>query len=85
MALQMTTLKHASNGDWIARKGIPADVRKAYSAAFHVAHEERFRRPRSLHPSRVKAEFAEWLAEVEGRIARIRETWLRRGVASINA
>jgi hypothetical protein len=42
MAIPMTTLKRAPNGDWFARKGIPKDIRDSYKAAFGVSQEERF-------------------------------------------
>lgn len=32
MAVPMTSLSRAPNGDWFARKGIPKDVREAYGA-----------------------------------------------------
>jgi hypothetical protein len=41
----MTSLRRAKNGDWYSRKGIPADVRDAYKAAYGRSHEEIFRQP----------------------------------------
>ena len=32
MAVRMVALVRFKNGEWVARKGIPADVRKAYAA-----------------------------------------------------
>ncbi|WP_210168270.1 hypothetical protein, partial [Aureimonas sp. Leaf454] len=71
MHVIMTSLRRAKNNDWFARKGIPADLRDSYAATFGVRQEERFRRPAALSPAQAKAAFADWLAEVEGRIARL--------------
>jgi hypothetical protein len=72
MTLRMTTLRRASNGDWLTRKAIPADVREAYRAAHGVSREERFRRDASMAPERVKQELREWDAIISGRINSIR-------------
>lgn len=72
MTVLMPSLARARNGDWFARKVIPADVRDAYQRAYGVRQEERFRRPSTLTANQAKAEFAEWVAEVEGRIASLR-------------
>jgi len=72
MTVLMPSLSRAKNGDWFARKVIPADVRDGYQRAFGVRQEERFRRPSTLTANQAKAEFAEWVAEVERRIASLR-------------
>ena len=72
MAIRMTSLRQKKTGGWFARKGIPADVREAYRAAYGKSHEEWFQRDRGLSPNRVKIEFADWLAEIEERIERLR-------------
>jgi integrase len=72
MAIKMTSLKRLKNGDWFARKGIPAGVRDAYRAAFGKSQEERFRRDAGLSAGRAKVEFTDWLAEIEERIERLR-------------
>lgn len=72
MPIAMVTLSHARNGDWFARKGIPADVRPAYKAAFGVSQEERFRRPGSMSANRAKQELREWDATVSSRIEALR-------------
>ncbi|MGV8856557.1 MAG: hypothetical protein ACOH2L_18185, partial [Devosia sp.] len=71
MAILMPTLTHAKNGDWFSRKVIPLDVRDAYQRAYGVRQEERFRRS-DLSPGNAKAEFGQWLADVERRIASLR-------------
>jgi integrase len=68
----MPTLTRAPNGDHFARKGIPADIREAYAAAYGVRREALFRQPAGTPDPQVKKAFAEWLAEVEGRIAALR-------------
>lgn len=72
MAIPMTTLKRAPNGDWFARKGIPKDVRAAYKAAFGVSQEERFRRPGSMSMGRAKQELRDWDATITSRIESLR-------------
>lgn len=74
MNLLMPKLTTAANGDSLARKVIPADVRDAYQLAYGVRQEERFRCPAGTSQSRAKIAFAEWLAEIEGRISRLRAT-----------
>jgi integrase len=70
--VQMTTLSKATNGDWFARKAIPADVREAYQAAYKVRREERFRRSSSLPQGHAKADFRDWDAEITSRIEALR-------------
>ena len=72
MAVPMTSLSRAPNGDWFARKGIPKDVREAYKRAFGVSQEERFRRPGSLSTGSAKAELRDWDAAITGRIEALR-------------
>jgi hypothetical protein len=68
MAIPMTTLRRAPNGDWFARKGIPKDIREPYKAAFGVSLEERFRRPASMPLGRAKQELRDWDATITSRI-----------------
>jgi len=72
MAIPMTTLRRAPNGDWFARKGIPKDVRESYKAAYGVSQEERFRRPASMPLGRAKQELRDWDASVTARIEALR-------------
>ncbi|WP_338610455.1 tyrosine-type recombinase/integrase [Pelagibacterium nitratireducens] len=72
MIIPMTSLTRAKNGDWFARKGIPADIRDAYQRAYGVRQEERFRRPAATPAGEAKMAFADWVAELEGRIAALR-------------
>ncbi|THV25076.1 tyrosine-type recombinase/integrase [Peteryoungia ipomoeae] len=72
MTVLMPSLSRAKNGDWFARKVIPSDVRDDYQSAFGVRQEERFRKTSLLTATQAKAEFAGWVADVEGRIATLR-------------
>ncbi|HWU65162.1 MAG TPA: hypothetical protein VN112_24335 [Ensifer sp.] len=72
MKILMPALKRATNGDWFARKVIPQDVRDEYQRAHGVRQEERFRHPSSMPAGQAKAEFAEWVSEVERRITALR-------------
>jgi hypothetical protein len=68
----MTSRTRAKNGDWFARKGIPADIRQAYKLAHGVSREERFRRPSSLSQNAAKAELRDWDATISQRIDSLR-------------
>jgi hypothetical protein len=72
VAVPVTSLSRATNGDWFARKGIPKDVREAYKRAYGVSQEERFRRSGSLSTGAAKAELRDWDATVSGRIEALR-------------
>ncbi|WP_181425473.1 hypothetical protein [Methylobacterium sp. B4] len=47
VAIPMTSLSRAANGDWFTREGIPKDIRAADKAAYGLFQEERFQRPGS--------------------------------------
>ena len=68
----MPALSRAKNGDWFARKAIPPDVRDAYQRAYGVRQEERFRLTTDKSSGEAKAAFAQWVADIEGRIAALR-------------
>ncbi|UWL60720.1 tyrosine-type recombinase/integrase [Brucella pseudintermedia] len=72
MTVTMTGLRRAKNGDWFSRKAIPDDVRDAYQTAYGIRREERFRLSTDKSPGEAKAAFAEWLADIEGRISALR-------------
>jgi integrase len=80
MTILMPTLGRAPNGDHFCRKVIPADVRAAYAAAYGVKHEERFRYSAGAPVAEAKRAWAEWLADVEGRIAALRSAAVGRPV-----
>lgn len=72
MTIPMPALTRAKNGDWFARKVIPSDVRDAYQRAYGVRQEERFRLTTDRAPGEAKAAYAEWIADIENRIAALR-------------
>jgi hypothetical protein len=61
-----------STGEFVARKGIPADVREAYARLYKVFWEERLTLPANTPPHEAKRRHGEWLAEIETRIATLR-------------
>lgn len=68
----MTSLRRAANGDWFSRKGIPADIREGYKAAYGVSLEERFRLSSSASMGQAKAELRDWDATISNRIEALR-------------
>jgi integrase len=72
MALQMTKLNRTSTGAYVARKGIPKDVRPDYAARYGMAWEEKFYLEPTVSEHEAKARFGEWLADIETRIGRLR-------------
>jgi len=72
MTISMPSLKKAPNGDHVARKAIPADIREAYAAAYGVKREALFRHPLGAPAAQVQKAYGEWLSEVQGRIAALR-------------
>jgi integrase len=72
MALRMTSLNRMKNGEFVARKGIPADVREAYARLYKVSWEERLTLPANTPNHEAKKRHGEWLAEIETRIATLR-------------
>jgi len=75
----MATLKW-TNGAAKARKRLPEDIRSEYQALYGQVSEVKFHRPAGTPPEKAKAEFAAWLAEVEGRIATLRASKGGNGV-----
>jgi integrase len=67
-------LTRNKSGEYIARKGIPKDVRQAYAKLFGVGWEVRLTLPAYLTESQAKAKHGEWLAEIETRIETLRAT-----------
>ena len=72
MTLRMVELIKNKNGEFVARKGIPADVRDAYSRLYGVKWEAKFKAPAGTSGAHAKAQYAEWTAEIETRIATLR-------------
>ncbi len=72
MALRMVALGRAKDGCWFARKGIPEDVRDSYARLYGVRREAHLRLPRDTSHHEAKTRHAEWMAEIETRIATLR-------------
>ncbi|UFS76032.1 tyrosine-type recombinase/integrase [Tardiphaga sp. 37S4] len=68
----MAGLSLTKSGEYIARKGIPADVRETYARLYGVRWEAILRLPAGTPKSAAKARHGEWLAEIETRISAIR-------------
>lgn len=72
MPIKMVALNRSKNGQWIARKAIPADVRAEYKRLHVVGREDILKLPARTSKADAKAQLGQWLAEVETRIERIR-------------
>lgn len=73
MRLKMVSLTRKSNGAFLARKGIPADVRERYFKLYGVRYEAKFYASSRTPTSEVKQRFAEWCAEADARIGALRQ------------
>jgi hypothetical protein len=60
----MIKLRQDRNGNFIARKRLPDDVREEYGRRHKAHHEAKFSRPASVGPHVAKQQFREWDAEV---------------------
>lgn len=72
VAVRSTSHNRASHGAWLARKGIPKDVREAYKRAYRVSPLERFRGRGSLSPGAAKVEPRDWDATIMSRVEALR-------------
>jgi integrase len=73
MSLKMVALTRCKKtGAYIARKGIPADVRDAHGKLYGSRHETKFYARSNVSPAEVKRHFCEWQASVSGRIENLR-------------
>lgn len=72
MAGFMVTLRRRKSGGYAARKIIPKDVRKDYSALYGNSWEEKLSIPAGTSAHEAKAQHGEWLAEIETRIGALR-------------
>lgn len=70
----MAALIRTKSGEYLARKGIPSDVREAYARMYGHKWEAQLRLPASTSKHEAKTKHGEWLAEVETRIATLRAT-----------
>jgi len=70
----MAALVRSKNGEFFARKGIPADVRDAYARLYNVRWEVQLKLPANTSQHEAKTRHGEWLADIETRIATLRAT-----------
>jgi integrase len=68
----MVKLRQDSNGNYIARKRLPDDVRDEYGQRHGARYEAKFSAPATLGAHVAKQKFREWDAEVTARIDAIR-------------
>jgi hypothetical protein len=79
----VSSLRRVASGAFKARKRIPADVRVEYQAIYGPTWEAKLTIPAGTPPQRAKVIHAEWLAEVEGRVATIRAGKIPNGAADL--
>jgi integrase len=68
----MVALNRAADGRWVARKGIPEDVRDEYARLYGYKREAPLKLPAGTPRHEAKTRLAEWEAEIETRIATLR-------------
>jgi hypothetical protein len=75
MSLKMVALiRCKKSGAYIARKGIPADIRQAHQQLYGSYWETKFYAGGNVSAEEAKRRFAEWQAEVSARITSLRRT-----------
>lgn len=72
MLLRMVGLVKVKNGGYVARKGIPEDVRDEYARLYGPRWEAKLRVPGGTSSATAKTTYTEWLEEIETRIAALR-------------
>jgi integrase len=77
----MVQLERTQAGGYKARKGIPADVRDEYQRLYGQRREALFSCPPGTPKPQAKADFGEWVAEVENRIDSIRKRARGEGIS----
>ena len=60
----MVKLRQNSNGNFVARKRLPDDVREEYGRRYGPRFEAKFSAPAKVGPQAAKQMFREWDAEV---------------------
>ena len=68
----MVGLRRDGTGSYVARNRLPDDVREEYGRLYGAHYEAKFFASKVTKSHEARQRFAEWLAEVEGRIATIR-------------
>jgi hypothetical protein len=72
MAAFMVALKRRKTGGYAARKVIPKDVREDYAALYGMGWEEKLSLAAGTPPHEARAQYGEWLSEIETRIGALR-------------
>src|SRR5262252_8738868 len=65
MAFGMAALSRSKSGAYTARKSIPKDVQDEYERLFDHRWEAKLTLPAKLTPAQAKAQYGEWLTDVE--------------------
>ena len=68
MVVRMVALVRSKNGEFVARKGIPADVREAYARLYNVRWEVQLRLPAGTSKHEAKTRFGEWSASYRPKL-----------------
>ena len=79
--LRMVKLRQDNNGNYIARKRLPDDVREEYSRRYKARYEAKFFARASVGALAAKQKFREWDADVTSKIAAIRAELKGQGIA----
>ena len=77
----MVKLRQDTNGNFVARKRLPDDVREEYGRRYGARHEAKFSASARVGPQAAKQKFREWDIEVDWRITSIRSERSGEGVA----
>jgi len=76
----MVTLRQDSNGNFIARKRLPDDVREEYGRLYGARFEAKFLARASLGRQIAQQKFHQWATEVEQRVEAIRKAQRGEGI-----
>jgi len=79
--LRMVKLRQDNNGNYIARKRLPDDVREEYGGRYKARYEAKFFARASVGALAAKQKFREWDADVTSKIAAIRAELTGQGIA----
>ena len=77
----MVSLNQTKAGGYVARKGIPLDVRDDYKRLYGQRREAIFSCPSGTSKAEAKAQFGEWLAREENRIDSLRRRARGEGIS----
>src|SRR5262245_48559615 len=72
MPIGMAALNRSKSGAYTARKTIPKDVQEEYERLYGLRWEAKLTLPATLNPAEAKAQYGQWLTEIETCIDTIR-------------